>query len=110
MHWQDYTQLFCFIVLLLVLSYPFGLYIYKIAQKEKTIFSSIFRPAEMLIYKLCGVEQEESQSWLKYSVNLVLFSFFSWFGNRNKIQWGYRRCRGNYLRILNLGNAFIGSD
>lgn len=74
MNWQDYLQLFCFITLLLLLSYPFGLYIYKIATGEKIILSPIFAPIEKTIYKLCSIEKEEQQSWLKYGINWVIFS------------------------------------
>lgn len=71
---EDLLQLGLFMIFLFAISYPFGIYIFKVAQGEKTILTPIFKFVETAVYYVCKVEEKEEQSWFKYSSNLLLFS------------------------------------
>ncbi|MGE5148656.1 MAG: potassium-transporting ATPase subunit KdpA [Rhodospirillaceae bacterium] len=64
--------LYCAIVTLLVK--PFGLYMTRVFSGERTVLSSVLGPIERGVYLLCGVDQRREQSWIVYSVAMLLFS------------------------------------
>ena len=74
---QDTYHLIFFVVVLLVVSYPFGVFISKIMNGERVFLNTFFSPVEKFIYKVIGVNPNENQSWQKYSVDLVAFNILT---------------------------------
>ncbi|BBH53179.1 potassium-transporting ATPase subunit KdpA [Fluviispira sanaruensis] len=74
MNAQDFYLLFFFVFVLFILSYPLGIFIKKIMQGEKTFLHFILYPIEKQIYKIAKVDVDESQTWRKYTLEVVLFS------------------------------------
>ncbi len=71
----SWLQLLLFIGLLLLLTRPFGSYLYKVMEtKEKTIFSPVLGGCEKLLFKALGREVEKEQSWKQYGIALAFFS------------------------------------
>ena len=77
MQWTDFFLFLFFMLLLIALSYPLGKYIYKIEKNEKTILTPVLKPLENTFYYITKINAEEEQNWQKYTLNLILFSFFS---------------------------------
>jgi K+-transporting ATPase A subunit len=52
---------------------PFGFYMTRVFVGEWTPLSPLLRPVERLVYRCCGVEESEEQSWRLYAISMVLF-------------------------------------
>jgi potassium-transporting ATPase potassium-binding subunit len=63
--------LFCAIVVALVK--PLGAYMTHVFNGDRTFLSPVLRPVERLIYWASGVDERREQSWLMYTIAMVLF-------------------------------------
>jgi K+-transporting ATPase ATPase A chain len=70
-------QLFVFFGLILLLTKPVGLFMSRLFQGERTVLHPILRPIEVLVYKLCGVREDQEQRSTQYTTSLLAFSFFA---------------------------------
>jgi len=64
--------IFCAIVIALVR--PFGGYMTRVFQGERTLLSPVLRPVERGIYAICGVRESEEQNWVTYTIAMLAFS------------------------------------
>ncbi|HZO70675.1 MAG TPA: potassium-transporting ATPase subunit KdpA [Ktedonobacteraceae bacterium] len=67
-------QVLIFLVIVLLLTKPVGLYMYKIFNGERTWLSPVFVPLERLFYRLSGIDPEEEQKWTGYMISVLIFS------------------------------------
>src|SRR5258706_4621754 len=67
-------QVLLFLVIVLLLTKPLGLYLYKIFNGERTWLSPVFVPVERFFYRLSGVNPEEEQKWTGYMISVLIFS------------------------------------
>jgi K+-transporting ATPase ATPase A chain len=67
-------QILLFLIILLLITKPLGLYITKIFNGERTWLSPVLVPVERLFYRLCGVNPEEEQKWTGYALAMLIFS------------------------------------
>ncbi|HTT75042.1 MAG TPA: potassium-transporting ATPase subunit KdpA [Candidatus Binataceae bacterium] len=67
-------QLTIFCVLVTLLSIPLGLYMARVFTGEHTFLDPVMKPVERLIYRICGVNSAEEQTWTEYAVAMLLFS------------------------------------
>lgn len=65
------------VVLLLVLAYPLGRYIAKVYKGER-VWTDFMAPVEKWMFKLGGIDPEESMNWKKFLVALLTINLF-WF-------------------------------
>ena len=63
--------LFCAIVVALVK--PLGAYMTHVFNGDRTFLSPVLRPVERAIYWVGGVDERREQSWLMYTIAMVLF-------------------------------------
>ena len=66
-----------FLVFLIGLSVPLGIYIYKVMTGQKVFLSRILLPVEKWIYKLMGVGENTEMRAREYAGSVLIFSFFS---------------------------------
>jgi potassium-transporting ATPase potassium-binding subunit len=71
------AQIVIFFVILLAITKPVGLFMYRVFEGERTFLHPVFRPLERLVYWLGGVREEEEQSWIRYSASMISLSLFS---------------------------------
>ncbi len=71
------AQILIFFLVLLAITKPLGLYMYRVFQGERTFLDPILRPLERLIYRLGGVREDVEQSWVEYTGSIISFSIFS---------------------------------
>src|ERR1700730_9017886 len=64
--------LYCGVVVLLVK--PFGYYMTRVFNGERTFLSLPLRPLERAIYALSGVKEDEEQDWKSYGLAMLTFS------------------------------------
>ena len=70
-------QILVFFGLILLLTKPVGLFMSHLFQGERTFLHPIVRPLERLVYRLCGVREDQEQRWTQYAASLLAFSFFA---------------------------------
>jgi K+-transporting ATPase ATPase A chain len=63
-----------YVAVLLVLSYPLGIFIAKVVQGETICAKKPFKFIENLIYKVCGVDPDSEMNWLNYALGLIAFN------------------------------------
>jgi K+-transporting ATPase ATPase A chain len=71
------AQILIYFVILLAITKPVGVFMYRVFEGERTFLHPIFRPLERLIYKLGGIREDVEQSWIRYSASMISISVFS---------------------------------
>jgi len=67
-------QVLIFLILLLLITKPMGLYLTKVFAGERTWLSVVCVPIERLFYRLAGINPEEEQKWWGYVIAMLIFS------------------------------------
>jgi K+-transporting ATPase ATPase A chain len=67
-------QIGLFSVIVTVTSVPLGLYMARVFAGERTFLDPVLVPVERLIYRLCGVQPATEDTWVDYTVSMLLFS------------------------------------
>src|ERR1700687_3328979 len=70
------AQIVIYFVILLAITKPVGVFLYRVFEGERTFLHPVLRPLERLIYWLCGVREDEEQSWILYSASIISLSIF----------------------------------
>ena len=68
------VQVVVFLVILLLLTKPMGLYLTNVFEGRKNWLTPALRPVERLFYKLCGIDPEEEHKWTGYVIAMLVFS------------------------------------
>jgi len=69
------VQLALFVVILLVLTKPVGLYLLRVLDAEgKTFLDPVLRPVERLLLRLFNVKKGIEQDWKGYTLSMLCFS------------------------------------
>src|SRR5215469_14621930 len=70
------AQILVFFVIITAVAVPLGVYMARGLGGERTFLSPLLRPVEWTIYRLCGVDENREQSWVTYTVAMLLFNLF----------------------------------
>jgi K+-transporting ATPase ATPase A chain len=68
-----WTQILIYCAIIIAITPALGGYMTKVFGGERTFLSPVLRPVETVIYKLAGVDERREQSWLTYTVGMLLF-------------------------------------
>jgi K+-transporting ATPase ATPase A chain len=71
---NNLLQFGLYLVVLLALARPLGLYMAAVYEGRPTFLSVAVKPIESLIYRLCGVRAEEEMGWKTYAVAFMVFN------------------------------------
>jgi K+-transporting ATPase ATPase A chain len=77
MTFNGILQIAVFCIVIIALTRPFGLYMMRVLNGDRTLFSPVFRPVERLFYRLSGVDEKTEQGWVGYGVAMLMFSLVS---------------------------------
>ena len=70
-----WMQLAIFLGLLLLVTRPMGVYLYRVLDPQgKTFLDPVLKPVERLFYRMMRVDPGSEQDWKRYAVSLLLFS------------------------------------
>jgi K+-transporting ATPase ATPase A chain len=76
---QGYLQIALFVVVLVALIKPIGIYLARVFQNERTFLTPVLRPIERGTYRLLRVDPNgEGQDWKQYARSLIVFSLLFW--------------------------------
>lgn len=68
-------QILAYLAIIVPLAILFGNYIAKIYSGEITLISRVIQPVEKGIYKICGINSQNEQSWGSYAISMLVFNF-----------------------------------
>jgi K+-transporting ATPase ATPase A chain len=71
---NGWIQIALYSVIIIALTKPFGGYMTRVFNGERTLLSPILRPIERVFYGIAGVDEKEDQHWLVYAIAMLLFS------------------------------------
>jgi K+-transporting ATPase ATPase A chain len=69
-----WLQAVVFFLIVLALTKPLGSYMARVFAGERTWLSPVLAPVEKLIYRICGVREDEEMSWYVYAFSMLAFS------------------------------------
>jgi K+-transporting ATPase ATPase A chain len=69
-------QILLFFGLVALITKPMGLFMARVFEGRRTILHPIVRPLERLVYRACGVKEDQEQRWTEYAASVLAFSFF----------------------------------
>jgi potassium-transporting ATPase potassium-binding subunit len=69
-----WLQAIVFFLIVLALTKPLGLYMAHVFNGERTWLTPVLRPLEKLVYRLCGVREDEEMTWYAYAFSMLAFS------------------------------------
>jgi K+-transporting ATPase ATPase A chain len=67
-------QLLAFLIVLVLVTKPMGIFLARVFSGERTFLTPIFGPIERLIYRICGVNPKSEMKWTAYSAAMLIFS------------------------------------
>jgi len=74
---NGWLQIVFFLVLILLVTKPLGIFITHVFNRERTFFDPVAGPLERLIYRLTRVDANREMHWTEYAVSMLLFSVVS---------------------------------
>ena len=74
---NGWVQIIVFLLLVLAITKPVGVFITRVFNRERTFMDPVLRPIERLIYKLCFVDENHEMRWTEYAFAMLLFSVVS---------------------------------
>jgi K+-transporting ATPase ATPase A chain len=70
----DWLQIGLYLVILILLVKPLGVYMARVFQGERVFLTRVVAPAERFIYRLLGLRVDEEMDWKQYAVALMFFT------------------------------------
>jgi potassium-transporting ATPase potassium-binding subunit len=70
-------QIGFYLLVVLAITKPLGVFMTRVFAREKTILDFSLRPFERLIYRLTRVKEDQEMDWMEYGSAMLLFSGIS---------------------------------
>ncbi len=74
MTFNGWLQIALYCAIVIAITKPFGGYMTRVFNSERTFLYPVLRPLERAIYACCGVDEEKEQNWLTYTIAVLFFS------------------------------------
>jgi potassium-transporting ATPase potassium-binding subunit len=74
MNLHDIVTAILFFAVLIPASIALGKYMAAVFSGERTFMSHAIRPLELLVYRICGVNESEEMSWKTYALAFIIFN------------------------------------
>ncbi|NRD60322.1 potassium-transporting ATPase subunit KdpA [Corallococcus exiguus] len=69
-----WLQTLLFFALVLALTKPVGLYLFRVFEADTQPLPRVLGPIERALLRLCGVKRDQEQTWVQYAAALLAFS------------------------------------
>jgi potassium-transporting ATPase potassium-binding subunit len=76
---NGWLQIGFFLLVILAITKPLGVFMTHVFNREKTFLDLALRPVERLFYRLSGIREEHEMKWTEYGAAMLLFSVVSMF-------------------------------
>jgi K+-transporting ATPase ATPase A chain len=74
---NGWLQILFFLVIVLLVTKPMGVFMARVFNREKTFMDPVLRPIERLLYRVTGVDEDHEMRWTEYAIAMLLFSLVS---------------------------------
>jgi K+-transporting ATPase ATPase A chain len=74
---NGWFQIAVFLLLILAVTKPLGVFMARVFNRERTFMDPVLRPMERLLYRATGVDENHEMRWTEYAVAMLLFSVVS---------------------------------
>src|SRR5215475_5366538 len=71
---NGWFQIFLFVAAVFLLTKPFGIFLTRVFEHQRTFLDPVLRPVEKLLYRLSGVDETREMKWTEYGRAMLLFS------------------------------------
>jgi len=71
---NGWFQIFLFLGVILLLTKPIGVFLFRVFERKKTFLDPVLRPIERLVYRVCGVDESKEMDWKGYGAAMLVFS------------------------------------
>jgi K+-transporting ATPase ATPase A chain len=71
---NGWLQIGLFALLVLLLTKPVGLWLFRVFESRARPLPRLLGPVERFLFRLCGVDPEKEQDWKGYAVSVLVFS------------------------------------
>jgi len=71
---NGWFQILLYFGVILLITKPMGVYLYRVFERKSTWLDPVLRPIERLIYRVCGIEEKKEMKWTEYGVAMLVFS------------------------------------
>src|ERR1051325_654899 len=71
---NGWFQIGFFLLVILLVTKPIGVFMTRVFNREKTLLDPVLRPVEKLVYRLTGVDEKREMRWTEYAAAMLLFS------------------------------------
>ena len=71
---NGWLQILFFSAIILAITKPLGVYMFRVFEGDRQPLPRFFGPIERLLYRLCGVDPRQGQDWKAYTLALLIFS------------------------------------
>src|SRR5271169_567495 len=74
---NGWIQILVFLVLILAVTKPMGVFMTRVFNRERTFMDPVLRPIERMLYRVTGVDENHEMRWTEYAFAMLLFSVVS---------------------------------
>ena len=74
MNGHGIIEIIAYFVLLLLISPPLGIYMYRVFAGDQVFLSPLLRPLERIFYRCSRINERREMNWKEYSVAMLVFS------------------------------------
>jgi len=71
---HGWLQIVFYAVVIVLMTKPLGLYLFRVFEGTTQPLPRVFAPVERGLYHLCGINPEERHTWKEYTSALLVFS------------------------------------
>jgi K+-transporting ATPase ATPase A chain len=71
---NGWLQIAFFLLAILLVTKPLGLFMARVFNRERTFLDPVLRPIERLIYRITLVDESHEMRWTEYAICMLLFS------------------------------------
>ena len=74
---NGWLQIGVFLLIIFAITKPFGIFLARVFNRDKTFLDPALRPVERLLYRITGIDENHEMRWTEYAVAMLLFSAVS---------------------------------
>ena len=71
---NGWFQIALFLLLILAVTKPMGVFMARVFNREKTFMDPVLRPIERVLYRVTGVDETHEMRWTEYTIAMLFFS------------------------------------
>jgi K+-transporting ATPase ATPase A chain len=71
---EGWLQIIVFAAVVLALTKPMGVFLFRVLEGKPHPLSRVLGPVERAVHRLCGIDPDREQGWREYAGSLLVFS------------------------------------